>query len=421
MDIGRGQRIKLSELIRGANRFSVELAITSPLNIDISCFGLDTAGKLSDDRYMTFFNQPRTPCGSVALEAGSGGATAFAFDLDRLPATIDRLVLAAAIDGQGTMSQIDTGFVRFLVSGNLLATFPFRGGDFAGERALILGEFYRKEGLWRFSATAQGFNGGLDALVSYFGGTVEAPASAPAPKSGVSLEKKIAAGAPQLVSLAKKAAVSLEKQKLVDVVAKVGVVLDASGSMLNQYRGGSVQELIERVLPLAVHFDDDGELDTWAFAERSVELAPITMNNIRGYVEREEGGWMYWMKRLNAGINYEPAVIRDVIAKYKDAGPGVPPAYVIFLSDGGVGSDREIESLLREASRLPIFWQFIGIGGSSYGVLERFDSMKGRFVDNCNFFALDDLHSIDEGTLYDRLLNEFPSWLKEVRSKGILR
>jgi tellurite resistance protein TerA len=39
------------------------------LVVDISCFGLDAAQKLSDERYMTFFNQPKTPCGGVAIAA----------------------------------------------------------------------------------------------------------------------------------------------------------------------------------------------------------------------------------------------------------------------------------------------------------------------------------------------------------------
>jgi hypothetical protein len=46
--------------------------------------------------------------------------------------------------------------------------------------------------------------------------------------------------------------------------------------------------------------------------------------------------------------------------------------------------------------------------------------MKGRVVDNCNFFALDDIHSISNSELYERLLNEFPDWLKVAKSKGII-
>ncbi len=52
--------------------------------------------------------------------------------------------------------------------------------------------------------------------------------------------------------------------------------------------------------------------------------------------------------------------------------------------------------------------------------LEKLDHLSGRIVDNCSFFALDDLHDVSEEALYDRLLNEFPSWLDQAHSQGIL-
>jgi hypothetical protein len=296
----------------------------------------------------------------------------------------------------------------------------------------MVAELYRKDGAWRCWASLQGFNGGLDALLTHFGGTLAEPAPTAAPPAApprVSLEKKVAAKAPQLVSLAKTASVVLEKRRLLDTVARVALVLDASGSMSRQYSSGRVQEVVERILPLAVHFDDDGALDCWAFADREGVLPPVTLDNVKGYVTREK-------RRIDACgySNDEPSVIRAVMAKYAGepgernafgfltrTPPPLPPAYVIFISDGGVGSDDEIRRLLVAASALPIFWQFVGIGGSNYGILEEFDSMSGRKVDNCNFFALDDLHSVSEAELYERLLGEFPDWLVAARRAGVLR
>ena len=98
------------------------------------------------------------------------------------------------------------------------------------------------------------------------------------------------------------------------------------------------------------------------------------------------------------------------------------PVYVLFISDGGVHkeSDWPITSLITDAAKLPLFWQFVGVGGSSYGVLERLDTMTGRVVDNCNFFALDDLHSVSEEGLYDRLMAGFPDWLRAAKDKRII-
>ena len=109
--------------------------------------------------------------------------------------------------------------------------------------------------------------------------------------------------------------------------------------------------------------------------------------------------------------------MKEVLAEYKRS---KLPAYVIFITDGGVGSENEIKKVLIEASHEPIFWQFVGVGGSGYGVLERLDNMSGRYVDNANFFALDDFKRVSNSELYSRLLNEFPQWLQEIKRKRMI-
>ncbi|MNM05753.1 General stress protein 16U [compost metagenome] len=183
----KGQRLALSGLVTGN---VLQLGISNAgLALDFACFGLDAGGKLSDDRYMTFFNQPRTPCGGVETQAPAGDAAGFSYQLDRLPASIERLVVTAAIDGDATMAQLGSGYLRLLDGARELARFAYAGADFAQEKAVMLGEFYRKDGAWRFMAVGQGFNGGLDALVAHFGGEVAQPAAAPAPAPKISLSK----------------------------------------------------------------------------------------------------------------------------------------------------------------------------------------------------------------------------------------
>jgi len=72
-----------------------------------------------------------------------------------------------------------------------------------------------------------------------------------------------------------------------------------------------------------------------------------------------------------------------------------------------------------EASKYPIFWQFVGIGKSSFDFLEKLDNLKGRVVDNANFFAVNDINAITDQELYQRMLTEFPLWLKAAKEKGI--
>ena len=185
-DFLRGQKGKLIELgCTGA--FPIELNVVAPgFDIDIACFGLDDKDMLSDDRYMVFFNQKRCPGDGVILEIGNGKSI-FTTDVLRLPDSICKLVFTATISGNGTMKNLAQSSMRL---GNIF--FPFSGSDFTSEKAVIIGELYRRDGLWRFGAVGQGFNGGMSALLKHFGGVESDVAPAPTPppeKKSVSLTK----------------------------------------------------------------------------------------------------------------------------------------------------------------------------------------------------------------------------------------
>ncbi|MDM8858936.1 VWA domain-containing protein, partial [Escherichia coli] len=71
-------------------------------------------------------------------------------------------------------------------------------------------------------------------------------------------------------------------------------------------------------------------------------------------------------------------------------------------------------------SRIPGAVQFVGLGGSSYGILKNLDDFTDRRVDNTHFFAMDDFGSISDEKLYDNLLEEFRPWIDETKRLGIL-
>ncbi|WP_292038512.1 TerD family protein [Massilia sp. UBA6681] len=174
----RGQKGKLADLGIG-HSFTVEVDIGAPgLSVDVSCFGLDASERLSDERYMVFYNQLASPEGAVRLES-SGSLARFAVNLDALPATIAKLVFVAAIDGAQTMRSLGACALNL----GSAVRFPWSGADFGDEKAVIVAELYRRDGMWRFGAVGQGFNGGLSALLAHFGGTEAKPAAASAPTS----------------------------------------------------------------------------------------------------------------------------------------------------------------------------------------------------------------------------------------------
>ncbi|MFK4304552.1 hypothetical protein ABH892_004718 [Paenibacillus sp. RC254] len=223
--------------------------------------------------------------------------------------------------------------------------------------------------------------------------------------SGISLLKKNA----QLV---------LTKKNLTNVTARVGLVLDISGSMRSLYKNGTVQKVLERIVAVASSLDDDGVLDVWVYDHRFSRLPSVTENDVDNYVERHILSNDYLPK---FGRNDEPPVMRDVIAKYTKEEPFADPAFVIFINDGGVkrGKGDNIDNAVIDSSGEPIFWQFIGVGESDFGVLKKLDNIEGRVVDNANFFQIQDVESMEDNELYELLLNEFPLWLEEAKDKHI--
>ncbi|TCM66455.1 stress response protein SCP2 [Acinetobacter calcoaceticus] len=432
MQLQFGQRQPLANIIGDALDFEIHVSFQAGFNLDLSTFGLTAADKLYHDDFMTFFNQPVAPNQVVQFEQ-QGAVQVFKFDLKRhQQSEVQKFTLCAAIDDPtACMRNIQAGKVELRRNGQVLASFHLSPEQFAAEKAVMLVQFYLHAATWRMAVIGQGFNGGLAALVEHFGAEVaqQAPndsaATSAAPAvtlSKLDLKKKIILdkvekASPRLLDLTKKSLISLEKNNLLGVVARVGLVLDRSGSMYNQYKLGDVQKVIDRVLPLAMNFDDDGSFECWAFGKKNIRLDDVSLNNVNNYVESTQGGWRKW--NIGSAVNYEPAAIEDVMQHYAQFNDNIP-TYIVFISDGGIYENRKITKLITDAAHRPIFWQFIGIGGNNYGILEKLDDMSGRIVDNCNFFSLDHIEQTSDEQLYDLLLQEFPMWLKAAQQKNIV-
>lgn len=229
----------------------------------------------------------------------------------------------------------------------------------------------------------------------------------------VSLETKLKK-APALVKFAKPLAEQLSKNNLLNVKAKVALAMDISYSMRSSYSNGTVQEIVNRILPMAIELNNDGSMDFWYYGTRCKKMPDVTLANYNSAVPSD---WNSLMTSLG-GETDMPLVIRDIISFFKST---KLPVYVLVISDGDVHGGSNIKQLIKDSSRSPIFWQFVGAGGSNYGALSQLDTMSGRYVDNANFFALDDIRKVSDKELYARLLNEFPKWLKAIKSKGMIK
>ncbi|HXG68759.1 MAG TPA: VWA domain-containing protein [Blastocatellia bacterium] len=454
-ELTRGQKVKLADLTPSLNLVvGLDIAAAGSPVFDISCFGVDAADRLSDDRYFIFYNQKTSPENAlVMLGPQPPDREAFQIDLSRLPQTIRKLVFTITIDGVGTMAQVSRGHLRLLAGGAEVARFTFTGGDFSQEKAIIAGELYYKD-MWRFAAVGQGFNGGLSALLKHFGGEEVQEAAAPAPPpppaqpsaptvnlKKVELEKKMEQAAPQLLSLAKKAQVSLEKVNLGAHQAKVALCLDISASMSTLYKSGKIQRFAEKVLALGTRFDDDGSIDIFLFGSGAHQAGEMTIANFSGFIAQIQRQYP-----LEGGTNYGKAIrmIRQFYFPDAQGGPRQSPVrspipvYVMFLTDGQTMDRDQTRQQLIWGSYEPIFWQFMGIGQSNkdvkkkggslmarllstdFSFLEELDNLTGRYVDNANFFSVEDPEIMSDEQLYDLLMAEYPGWVKQAPAKGLL-
>ncbi|ROR15193.1 VWA domain-containing protein [Erwinia sp. JUb26] len=410
---------------------------------DTSVFLLNAAGKVGGDSDFIFYNQPATPNRSVVLNVAAQGSTV-TIDLALIPESVSKIAVTLVIDGEDSIA----GLRGLALDAPGIARFePETHGR--SEKALIVAEIYRHGGNWKLRALGQGFNGGLEPLALNYGVDIasppaDAPLAAPAASSGaerspaaaptsvtpsrnaasaaaptVSLEKKLEAKAPRLVSLAKNATVSLSKHRLNDIKARVAFVLDASGSMTKQFKQGNVQAVLDRIAVLAVQFDDDGSMDVWGFAERHAKYPDVTLDNLDGYIDAiRTGGKRGWLELLPGlgGTNNEPPVMEEVVDTFRHSDL---PVYVVFITDGGISKTRQIKEAIRRSANYPIFWKFVGLGGSNYGILENLDDFSDRRIDNSNFFAIDDFAKMSSERLYDLLLEEFRQWYDAAKADRV--
>ena len=434
MNVTRGMRSSLDNLFDINQEIKVKMQIAGSAVYDFVCFGVDSNNKLSDDRYMIFYNQTKSPKKEIQYKNLSS-FTEFSIKLNELPSNIQKLVFTASIDGSGTMGEISSHNFSIEQGNREKVTAQFNGKDFLQEKAITSFEIYRKNG-WRFNVIARGFKGGLDSLLEFYGGEnadeEPQPQSKPEPVSQPitrtqaqpvtrpqenkikgSLEKKIQENAPKLISFVNPLIVELKKKNLENTTARVALAIDISDSMENSYDNGIIQGIVNKILPMAVQFDGNSELDFWHYTNKSQKKKIINMKNYESAVPKD---WEY-LTDLFGSTNNETVIMEKIIEEYKNSNV---PVYVIFVTDGGIYEESKIKNLLIESSKFPIFWQFIGVSGSDYGILENLNKINGRYTDNAKFFAVDDFSTTPNSELYSQVLNKFPVWLEEAKNKRII-
>ncbi|MFF3762728.1 TerD family protein [Streptomyces sp. NPDC001922] len=151
----------------------------APFDLDASAL-LCQAGKVLGDEWFVFYNNLKSPDGSVEHTGdnltgeGEGDDESLLIDLSAVPERVDKIIFPVSIhdaDARGqTFGQVRNAFIRVVNQADQqeLARYDL-SEDASGETAMIFGEVYRYEGEWKFRAVGQGYASGLRGIALDFG------------------------------------------------------------------------------------------------------------------------------------------------------------------------------------------------------------------------------------------------------------
>lgn len=233
----------------------------------------------------------------------------------------------------------------------------------------------------------------------------------PDTEGGIDLKKHVVNLDKCLVNLSKKSNINLSQH-----TARVAVVLDYSGSMGGKYNesrknanNSHIQKVLNKLFPVALRFDDNGELEVWLFQSNFTRLPAMDCDNFETYVQREIVEQRYSM----GGTRYAP-VLHDICKHYINEDPSNCPAFVIFITDGDNADHKESKEVIQKSSEHNIFVQFVGIGKGPFNFLEKLDDLEGRKRDNTGFEAFSDLAKAEDDEVFNKLLSQYVDWLRTI-------
>ncbi|QKW34988.1 TerD family protein [Actinomadura sp. NAK00032] len=160
--------------------WDVRATTGADFDLDASALMLASTGKVISDQHFVFFNNLRSPDGSVEHTGdnltgeGEGDDESINVDLTGVPAECERVVFPVSIydadNRHQSFGQVRNAFIRIVnrTDGNELARFDLTE-DASTETAMVFGELYRHNGEWKFRAVGQGYASGLAGIAMDFG------------------------------------------------------------------------------------------------------------------------------------------------------------------------------------------------------------------------------------------------------------
>ena len=149
-------------------------------DLDASALMVDATSCIISDAHFIFFNNLRSPDGSVEHTGdnltgeGEGDDEAIKVNLAAVPAEVDKIVFAVPIydaeNRRQSFGQVRNAFIRVVnqADNTEIARYDL-SEDASTETAMIFGEVYRNGAEWKFRAVGQGYSTGLAGIARDFG------------------------------------------------------------------------------------------------------------------------------------------------------------------------------------------------------------------------------------------------------------
>ncbi|MCF8588988.1 TerD family protein [Gordonia sp. HY285] len=160
--------------------WDVRTTTGTDFDLDGSAIALKTDKRAVSDQHFIFFNNLRSPDGSIehtgdnTTGEGDGDDEAINVDLAATPPEVDSIVFPVSIYDADARSQsfgqVRNAFIRVVnrANGSEIARYDL-SEDASTETAMVFGELYRNGAEWKFRAIGQGYASGLAGIARDFG------------------------------------------------------------------------------------------------------------------------------------------------------------------------------------------------------------------------------------------------------------
>lgn len=186
VSLSKGGNVSLTKAAPNLTAVSVGLGwdvrttTGTDFDLDASAIALGTDKKVVSDQHFVFFNNLKSPDGSIehigdnTTGEGDGDDEVINVELSAVPPNIDTITFPVSIyeaDARSqSFGQVRNAYIRVVdkSNGSELARYDL-SEDASTETAMVFGELYRNNNEWKFRAVGQGYASGLAGIARDFG------------------------------------------------------------------------------------------------------------------------------------------------------------------------------------------------------------------------------------------------------------